>query len=146
MRLHNTLVLCPSPHNLAGASFEYDHHLTRHPSDLFCANLTIMTLFGAQFVMALTLASVLSATIASPSFGYTELDRALWPEIISRQNCDDSTPCDCRGMPSALFCGDGAFNCTKTHVYQCDGRGGACDFGPRDDCLPCRVKCCGNGC
>ncbi|PKY35020.1 hypothetical protein RhiirB3_455313 [Rhizophagus irregularis] len=55
------------------------------------------------------------------------------------------TSCKCDGgQPQGEYCGAQFSdpNCINNHVYECNPKGGACDFGVRDSCNNCGcLKC-----
>ncbi|TDL19208.1 hypothetical protein BD410DRAFT_727520, partial [Rickenella mellea] len=51
--------------------------------------------------------------------------------------------CDCTGIASGLFCGDGVLGCVSGDVYQCSTDGHtSCNFGPRKSCQQCNALIC----
>ncbi|CAK9785773.1 hypothetical protein CC85DRAFT_329335 [Cutaneotrichosporon oleaginosum] len=57
---------------------------------------------------------------------------------LGKRDCSYRTICTCDGQPADIFCGRGSSPrggwCLEGYVYQCDGEGNTCRYGPRDDC------------
>ncbi|KAH7096835.1 hypothetical protein BKA62DRAFT_486017 [Auriculariales sp. MPI-PUGE-AT-0066] len=108
-------------------------------------DLSPITVLAMKFAMWCLFTTLLGASNAR-SLNFTELEQELQRDILKRACVD--TPCTCQGItlavlnaspnnPKNLFCGDGAFNCQKGHVFQCGSVTNVCDYGARISCGGC---------
>lgn len=59
---------------------------------------------------------------------------------VSDADCDYGTPCV--SYRRGTVCGLGQADCELGHVYECDGEGTCCHYGPRVSCKRCnKLQC-----
>ncbi|KZV92756.1 hypothetical protein EXIGLDRAFT_768676 [Exidia glandulosa HHB12029] len=95
------------------------------------------SLRNVAFTLVVTICQYVTASLLPPNVSHLDVRSAL-----EARDCV-ATTCQCTGIRTGLFCGDGAFNCKVGNVYQCGENGQiSCDYGFRESCPDCTVVFC----